>query len=497
VYRAGGAGFGWVGTGAVPVPLNQWSHVAGVYDGTNLSLYVNGSLAGSPVFAPGQIVPSAKDLQIGHDPSNPALYFNGLIDEASVYGTALSAAQIEAIYAAASAGKCPSPPVVALQPRNQAVFAGQTVSFAVTVNGLRPLSYLWLLDGTNISVGANATATSAVLVLTNVPLGQSGGLYSVFITNQIGATPSFDALLTVLAPGSCLPPPAGLVGWWAGESNANDSYGTNNGILVGGATFTNGEVGRAFSLNGTSQYVDVPDSPGLNPVNSVTLEAWIYPRQFPAFAPVIKKAGENTTETDHGYGLDLVGTGSGVQFSVYLSLGVAWVRTGVAPVPLNQWSHVAGIYDGTNLSLYVNGSLAGSPVNAPGQIVSSVNDLQIGHDPSDSSRFFNGFIDEAGVYGTALPAAQILAIYNAGIAGKCHTTPPLPPTLLSGSSTTNGQVQFQLQGDPGVTFTIESSTDLVNWITLTNILDANGLVSFYVSVTNPHQFYRATWSPQQ
>ena len=32
----------------------------------------------------------------------------------------------------------------------------------------------------------------------------------------------------------CNPAPAGLIGWWPGDGNANDVAGTNNGALRGG-----------------------------------------------------------------------------------------------------------------------------------------------------------------------------------------------------------------------------------------------------------------------
>ena len=74
------------------------------------------------------------------------------------------------------------------------------------------------------------------------------------------------------------------------------------GSLRNGAGFAAGEVGQAFNFNGTSQYVDVPSSPSLNPTNSLSVEAWIYPR-LPlnsTAAPIIKKAGEGTATQD-GY----------------------------------------------------------------------------------------------------------------------------------------------------------------------------------------------------
>src|SRR6266852_247786 len=56
----------------------------------------------------------------------------------------------------------------------------------------------------------------------------------------------------------CTPPPLGMVAWYSADGNANDFFGNNNGTLQNGATFTSGEVGTAFSLNGTSAFVSLP-----------------------------------------------------------------------------------------------------------------------------------------------------------------------------------------------------------------------------------------------
>src|SRR5262249_5764002 len=55
-------------------------------------------------------------------------------------------------------------------------------------------------------------------------------------------------------------PPAGLVSWYRAEGNANDFAGSNNGTLMNGATLTTGEVGQAFSLDGSNEFVEVSDS---------------------------------------------------------------------------------------------------------------------------------------------------------------------------------------------------------------------------------------------
>jgi hypothetical protein len=54
-------------------------------------------------------------------------------------------------------------------------------------------------------------------------------------------------------------------------------------------------------------------------------------------------------------------------------------------------------------------------------IAVSTNHLNIGRDPSnvnDSTRYWNGLIDEIDIFNRALSASEIQAIYNAGSAGK-------------------------------------------------------------------------------
>src|ERR1035441_4179534 len=74
---------------------------------------------------------------------------------------------------------------------------------------------------------------------------------------------------------NCTPALSGLVSWWPGDGFALDVAGTNNGTLQGGATYTNGLVGQAFSFNGVSGWIDVTNEAPLNPTGPFSLEYWI------------------------------------------------------------------------------------------------------------------------------------------------------------------------------------------------------------------------------
>jgi hypothetical protein len=302
------------------------------------------------------------------------------------------------------------------------VILGTGGSFSVGASGSSPLRYQWYFNGASLN-----SATNSSLVLSPVSLSEAG-TYSVTVSNPVGSVSSRSASLAVLDNGSCVPPPSGLVSWWAAVGNALDSAGTNNGTLQNGLGFASGRVGQAFNLDGTSQYVDVPSSASLNLSESLSVEAWVYPRlPFNSVsAPVIKKAGEGSGQQD-GYALELYPNGTAV-FGVYVGAGTGWALTPPTSLPANQWSHVAGVFDGTNVTFYLNGVPSGVAA-APGQILPSGNHLQLGHDPSNPSRYFNGLIDEASVYRIALSASQVQAIYNSGSAGKCPSS--LPPSVLA------------------------------------------------------------------
>jgi hypothetical protein len=416
----------------VAVAPHTWSHVAFTYDQSAMKLYFNGLPVATNVIGPAVINPSSSNLHISGDDDNNG-YFNGLIDEVSVYNRALSAGEIAGIFAAGSAGKCVPPPTITSQPQSQSATVGNPATLAVGAAGGTPLSYQWVLNSNPIPGATNPTLNFVSVQLTNA------ATYAVVVTNLYGSTRSSNAVLTVNSA-VCTPPPANLVGWWQGEGDVADVTGTNGGSLQGGATFASGKVGEAFSFSGSGQYVKIPKTPSLDVGNQVTVEFWM------------KADPTNALKTFQGlvvsdfYVVEVsTGTGStwGVSFGISTDGGSTFPDTtdvpgngGGAPVSSGVWHHIAGTYDGTNILLYVDGqqwrnpyphSGALSPMSANGFVSIGSENGRLYCPACTANRYFLGLIDEASIYNRALSAGEIAAIYNAASAGKCGP----PPTVMS------------------------------------------------------------------
>ena len=78
------------------IPLNTWTHVTGVYNGTDIRTYINGTQDGTPAPHTGTIPNSSNDLRIGADSvAYPSTELNGKMDEVIIYNTALNATEVQ------------------------------------------------------------------------------------------------------------------------------------------------------------------------------------------------------------------------------------------------------------------------------------------------------------------------------------------------------------------------------------------------------------------
>jgi hypothetical protein len=251
-------------------------------------------------------------------------------------------------------------------------------------------------------------------------------------------------------PPPCLPVPPDLAGWWPGEGSADNLADTNNGALLGGATANSaGMVGLAFAFDGTNSFVQIPDSPQLNPAN-LTVEAWVLFSALdsaglgdspPGQQYIVFKQNSGSTNFA-GYQLGKARADSGDVFSFVVSSasGQPCSLSSTTLVATGVWYHVAGVRGSNFTQLYVNGQLE-SETNVDFPQDYGPNDLFFGSSGNPSwDHKFAGLLDEVSLYSRALAADEIKAIYSAGAAGKCRvatfTAQPQSQTVLTGSNVT-------------------------------------------------------------
>lgn len=178
--------------------LFDWHHIAGTYDGTNMSFYVDGNLVGTQrasAYVANSVNNADKCVfalgQRGEGYGN----FDGDLDEAAIYTNALTLEQIQTHYQAGTNQfrNFNEPPVVFAQPVDITANSGQAAQFKVLADGATPLSYQWYKNDTLLSGQTNATCNFTC------DIADDGTSYNVAITNDFGGVVSSAGMLTVLA----------------------------------------------------------------------------------------------------------------------------------------------------------------------------------------------------------------------------------------------------------------------------------------------------------
>lgn len=207
------------------------------------------------------------------------------------------------------------------------------------------------------------------------------------------------------------PPPGpieeGAVGFWgfdesSGQVAVDGSGMSNDGVFSGGVARVEGQHEGAVQLNGSTGRVTVADAPSLDVSGPLTLAAWVRPDRT-ATQYVMKKAQGYSVD---GYELALASTGRPFFRVNEASNGNAFRVDGPSVVAVDgTWTHLVGVFDGSQLRLYVDGELVSTK---PGPSAVAVNGLPlvIGNQPGNEYPFAGG-IDEARVYERALSSQEI------------------------------------------------------------------------------------------
>lgn len=208
--------------------------------------------------------------------------------------------------------------------------------------------------------------------------------------------------------------PSGCVGWWRAEDNAVDSVLANDGTLRGEATYADGKVGRAFSLDGLNDGIFI-GNPAVLQLQEFTVETWIKRRDtdFATLGQPFTAGGLCQFGWD-GWGFAIFDDGH-----LLLSLvGRSSVASDRAIQDTN-WHHVAVCRTNDQVGFYIDG-VGEAPKSYPATFTFVSPGFQIGAGAvnTEADGSFFGLIDELSVYNRALLPAEIAGIHAAGSAGK-------------------------------------------------------------------------------
>lgn len=326
-------------------------------------------------------------------------------------------------------------------------------------------SHLYL-DGAEVAPGTTTTSTNAIIytppnqlifgdyqVARGLPY--SGDLDEVKIFD--GALSSNDVLNTFQDSSS---PAAtnGLVSWYRAEGNANDSWGTNNGVVVASTlSYAPGENGTA--LLGQGGRATVPETPALEPA-TVTVQAWVNSFNPAAYRYI---AGKSRGSGGLSYAL-YTGGGSGAVFYINVASGGGTFLS-QSPVPLavwdGAWHQLTGIFDGTNVALYLDGLQVSTntPVtNAGGIDYSSPGPLVFCDYQAAGGLPFIGMVDDLKVYNGAMTASQVLASYETNLVSWWIADTNASDSIGTNNGTLTGNAGYGLGRVNGFSFETEGGS---------------------------------------
>jgi len=168
----------------------------------------------------------------------------------------------------------------------------------------------------------------------------------------------------------------------------------------------------ALSFDGMDDYVQVADAPALDVTTQVTLSVWFYSvGSVSGYPGLLQKDGSGSFGRYGLWAFD-----DRVEFCIYIDQGSQHCLDSVGTMPANSWTHIAGVYDGTSMRLYLNGSMD-SEQPLTGAISTSDLPLYIGSDPTESGAV-TGHLHEVCVWNIARSQSDIQSDMNNRMMGS-------------------------------------------------------------------------------
>ena len=248
---------------------------------------------------------------------------------------------------------------------------------------------------------------------------------------------------TVQSVSAVAPKSAGLIAQYDFESNTADSSIAQPGpvgIPIGNPTYEAGPFGQAICFDGNG-YVDCGNRPSFSLTSQVTVAVWIKVNKFD------KKYQTIVSKGDDSWRLARANKSDGIEFACngtnatkWNGKGeVPWAVAGTTSVNDGKWHHLAGVFDGSILYLYVDGVLEAAK-EAPKSVSISRYNVFIGANAQVPGRDWNGLIDDVCIYDYALSHGEILYL-AVGVGSELYQ--PLRPALSPVDPYEDGKIDYR------------------------------------------------------
>jgi len=416
------------------VTNGQWHQVVATYDGATLIMYVDGQQVGQTAAFAGTLgtQSNGSGLVVGRDSWCVCDWFNGTVDDVSIYGSALSPARVLAHFTASGNARPAAPTgVTAVAGANQAIVSWTAPAGSVT--GYQVTAISGNVSQNSMMVGVVTTAT-----ISGLNVG-SAYTFQVQALNNFGTGPMAASLLITITAGSNPAYAATVVGDGpvayyrlddsAGTVAADSSGGGQSGGYSG--TYTLAQASGLLNDTDKSVYVNAgsvtaPDAFMPMGNNARTIEAWVN----------VSGTGGTGTQAVAGYGsastrnlFDLRLTSTN-QVGVMTSNDDRYFTAGYS-LTNGVWHQLAATYDGTKLIVYVDGQSIGQSTFSSGLgTVSNGSGLVLGKDSAGCCDWLTGNLDDVSVYAKALTSSQVANHWAA--AGYRRPGAPINPIASAG-----------------------------------------------------------------
>jgi len=180
---------------------------------------------------------------------------------------------------------------------------------------------------------------------------------------------------------------------------------------------------KSIELDGVDDYVDCGNPTSLQITGDLTISAWIKTTNTSTNGMIVGKDGVSTGT--RSYQIQHASTGE-ARFVIITSGGVNLIGS-TTLVNDGNWHHVMGVNDGTDLKIYVDGTLEGTNVGGGGTILNGTSYFAIGRREANAPQnilWFNGKIDEVAVWNSD-QSSNASTIYNSGVPADLTSLSPL------------------------------------------------------------------------